>query len=267
MKKVLITGMAGLVGSVIQKYLTKDFLLSSLDLVDIPNIKSFKEDITNLDSIKHVFNNQDAVIHLAADPNGGATWDSILPNNIIGTYNVFEASRLAGIKRIILASSNHVVGFTPVKDKPYKSIYEERTTVNDSDIPYVGTNEIRPCCLYGVSKSFGESLASYYYDQFGISVISIRIGGVFENDEFGDKPSHKALRLSHKDLGQVMKKSIEAPLDIGHKIIYGISENDFRIHDIEPGKDIGYFSNDNAAGELKITDLDYQSYFKCNGPH
>ena len=52
-----------------------------------------------------------------------------------------------------------------------------------------------------------------------------------------------------------------------HKIIYGISANDFRIHDIEPGKDIGYFSNDNAGGELKITDLDYQSYFKCNGPH
>ena len=74
MKKVLITGMAGLVGSVIQKHLIKDFSLSSLDLVDIPNVKSFKEDITNLDSIKHIFNNQDAVIHLAAVPNGGATW-------------------------------------------------------------------------------------------------------------------------------------------------------------------------------------------------
>ena len=99
MKKVLITGMAGLVGSVIQKHLTKDFLLSSLDLVDIPNIKSFKEDITNLDSIKHVFNNQDAVIHLAADPNGGATWDSILPNNIIGTLPL---SKLASPKDTLL---------------------------------------------------------------------------------------------------------------------------------------------------------------------
>ena len=267
MKKVLITGMAGLVGSVIQKYLTKDFSLSSLDLVDIPNVKSFKEDITNLDSIKHIFNNQDAVIHLAADPNGDAKWDSVLSNNIIGTYNVFEASRLAGIKRIVLASSNHVVGFTPIKDKAYKSIYEERTTVKSSDIPYVGTNVVRPCCLYGVSKSFGESLASYYYDRFGISVISIRIGGVFEKDKFGNKPSHSSLWLSQKDLGQVMKKSIEAPLDIGYKIIYGISANDFRIHDIEPGKDIGYFSNDNAGSELKITELDYESHFRCNGPH
>ena len=106
MKKVLITGMAGLVGSVIQNYLRDHFSLSSLDLVDIPNVKSFKGDVSNLDSIKYAFNNQDAVIHLAADPNGGATWDSVLPNNIIGTYNVFEASRLAGIKRIVVASSS-----------------------------------------------------------------------------------------------------------------------------------------------------------------
>ena len=93
MKNVLITGMAGLVGSVIENNLRNHFSFSSLDLVDIPNVNSFKGNISNLESIKHAFKNQDAVIHLAADSSGAATWDSLLPNNIIGTYNVFEASQ------------------------------------------------------------------------------------------------------------------------------------------------------------------------------
>jgi len=269
MKKVLITGMAGLVGSVIENHLRNHFSFSSLDLVDYPNVNGFKGDISNLESIKPAFKDQDAVIHLAADANGAATWDSLLPNNIIGTYNVFEASRLAGIKRIVVASSNHVVGFIPVKNKTYRSIYEERTTIKSSGMPYIGTNEIRPCCLYGVTKSFGESLGSYYYDKFGVSVISLRIGGVFEKDDFGNGPSHRALWLSHKDLAQIMQKSIDSPLDIGSKIIYGISANDLRIHDIESGENIGYFPNDNAGmptNEIN-REFDYQSYFKCNGPH
>ena len=105
-KKVLITGGAGLIGSIIINRLGNKYEFSSLDLRAVDGVPSTVANLDNLEAIIPAFNLIDTVIHLAADRSPEGSWDSILKNNLIATYNVFEASKLAGVKRVICASSN-----------------------------------------------------------------------------------------------------------------------------------------------------------------
>ena len=123
-KKVLITGLAGKIGGIIRKNLSDEYDLSGLDLVATNGYVSQIGDLSDLESILPAFTGIDTVVHLAADPNHQGSWESNLKNNIIGTRNVYEAARLKGVKRIIFASSNHALGFHPLKDNPYKQIYD-----------------------------------------------------------------------------------------------------------------------------------------------
>ena len=109
-KKVLITGGAGLIGSVLIDRLGDRYELSSLDLKDADGVPSRVASLDDLDDMQPAFAGIDSVVHLAADRAAYAEWDSVLPNNLVGTYNVFEASRREGVKRVIFASSNHATG-------------------------------------------------------------------------------------------------------------------------------------------------------------
>ena len=128
-KKVLITGAAGRIGGIVRQFLGQKYELSALDIVAVDDIPSRVADLADIDSIMPAFEGQDTVVHLGADPSGGAPWDSVLPNNIVGMYNVMEACRLprrasicfAGVKRVVFASTNHVVGYYPEKDDPYRA--------------------------------------------------------------------------------------------------------------------------------------------------
>ena len=109
-KKVLITGGAGLIGSVLIDRLGDRYEMSSLDLREAVGVPSHVASLDDLDAMQPAFEGIDAVVHLAADRAAYAEWDSVLPNNLVGTYNVFEASRREGVKRVIFASSNHATG-------------------------------------------------------------------------------------------------------------------------------------------------------------
>ena len=106
-KKVLITGGAGLIGSILIDRLADRYELSSLDLNEADGVLSHVASLDDLDAMQPAFTGVDTVVHLAADRSAYAEWDSVLPNNLVGTYNVFEASRREGVKRVIFASSNH----------------------------------------------------------------------------------------------------------------------------------------------------------------
>ena len=191
----------------------------------------------------------DVVVHLGADPSPKASWQSTLDNNIIGTRNVYEAARRAGARRVILASSNHVVGFYPLKDDPYRAIYEGRLGEVRRPFRLLDDRDMRPDSLYGVSKAFGEVLGSYYQDEFGLSVICLRIGWVMTPDVPTFHPAALSLWLSHRDAAQLIQKAIDAPPSVGFAIVYGMSQNDLLIWDVEAGKRIVGFSPDDGAGE------------------
>ena len=125
-KKMLVTGMAGQIGGIIRRSLGDKYALSGLDTGAIEGVQSTVADLGDLDAITPLFEGIDTVVYLGADPSTRAGWESILHNNIIGTRNVFEASRLAGVKRVVFASTNHVVGYYPLQQDPYKAIYEGR---------------------------------------------------------------------------------------------------------------------------------------------
>ena len=247
-KKVLVTGLAGKIGGIIRKNLSSKYDLSGLDLKDVTGYPTIVANLSDYDKILPSFKGIDAVVHLAADPNHQGNWESNLEHNIVGTRNVYEAARISGVQRVIFASSNHAVGFYPLKDNPYKQVYDGEFKGIRQPIEPLPINVIRPDGYYGVSKAFGESLGSYFHDEYGLSVICIRIGWVMEPDDPTFAPSALSLWMSHQDTARVIEKSIDAPDGVGYSVVYGMSNNTYGIWDLEPGKEvIGYEPEDNAG--------------------
>ena len=92
-KKVLVTGMAGQIGGIVRRFLDDKYELTGLDRVDVEECPTVVADLSDLDAIRPAFDDVETVVHLGADPNARGAWESVLDNNIIGTRNVFEASR------------------------------------------------------------------------------------------------------------------------------------------------------------------------------
>jgi uronate dehydrogenase len=164
-----------------------------------------------------------AVVHL-----GGLStehsFEDILQANIIGTYHVYEAARLQGVRRIVFASSNHVTGF-----------YTQRETIHPN-VP------AKPDGYYGVSKAFGENLAQFYFDRYGIETVSLRIGSAFP------QPKDRrmlATWISRGDLERLVLAALSAPL-VGHTVVYGMSDNHATWWDNTSASHIGYRAQDSS---------------------
>ena len=247
--RVLITGIAGLIGTICYNELKDDYELSGTihrTPFEGERVRLFKVDITDLESLLPAFEGQDAVIHMAADPRDYAPWESVLPNNIIGTYNVYEAARRTGVKRVIFASSNHATGLYE-RDFPYNLIVAGK--YDQVPIPYPMIDhraEIRPDGYYGVSKAYGEALGRYYCEEYGISVINLRIGTVNRWNSPLRNIRHFATWLSHRDQAQLVRRCLETP-DIQYDTFYGVSNNKWRFWDIDHAREVvGYDPQDNA---------------------
>ena len=121
-KRVLVTGLSGVVGSALRSEFEERYELSSLSRYGtegLPDERNFKGNISDLESILPAFEGQDTVVHLAADRSARADWSSALKNNFVGTYNVFEAAKIAGVKRVVYGSSQHSTGGFYL-DEPYR---------------------------------------------------------------------------------------------------------------------------------------------------
>jgi uronate dehydrogenase len=231
-KEIVITGAAGRIGGVLRFGLRNSYRLRLTyhknPIIPVGDEKAVFCDITDIESCRRAINGAKGVIHLAADPRVSAPWHSVLHNNIIGTFNVFEASRICGVKKIVFASSNHVTGFWEVK-KVYTT-------------PEMST---RPDSNYGVSKAFGEAFGRYYSDKYCISIICLRIGSFLGEEEPKLSGRHLSTWLSNRDMIQLTKLSLETDILFG--IFYGISDNTRRYWDIGNAKRLlGYFPEDNA---------------------
>jgi len=148
----------------------------------------------------------------------------ILRTNIVGCYNIFEAARSNGIKRILFATSNHATGFYRRDQKIDHRVYP------------------KPDSRYGLSKVFGEQLGSLYADKYGMQVFCMRIGNV--NPAPLDK-RRLSIWISPRDFGQMVKIGIEHP-DIRFEIVYGVSGNQRSWYDNSNAERLGYRPQDDA---------------------
>jgi dTDP-4-dehydrorhamnose reductase len=229
-KTLLITGGAGRIGTAMRGLLGPRYRLRLVDQrpVEGPGLdeEAVVADVTDLAALEPAMGGVDAVLHLAANPAVPATWDEVLGPNIRGTFAVYEAARRAGVPKLVFATTNHVMGFYNLQGQ-----YPIRT-----DQP------IRPDSYYGVSKAFGEALARYYADAFGMSLICIRIGW------FADRPTVRqalGMWVSPRDLAQLFQLALETPIRFG--IYNGVSNNSRREWDLSNARqDLGYAPVDDS---------------------
>ncbi len=235
-KKVLITGMSGLIGQVCQRELGDLYTLSALNRRSLDGVPCLRADIADLDAIRPAFEGVDVVVHLAAMARGDATWEEVLPHNIVGTYNVLEAARTAEVQRVIVASSGAAVS-NAEKEMPYQALVEGRYE-EAKGWEKLDTTVVRPSGLYGCSKLWSEALAHHYSDEWALSVICLRIGAV--NRE--DRPTsirEFSVWCSQRDIAQMVRRCIDAPPSLKFASFYAVSDNKW-----------AYRSLDNARSEL-----------------
>ncbi len=240
---VLLTGWAGHVGRTILDGLADRYTWRLFDRdppSGSPPGEVFVADITDREVLRSAIDGVGAVIHLAGDPRPEAPWDSLLRNNIDGTQAVFELAAEAGVEKVIFASSNHAVGgYETAARQP--DIYRA-----EDDFELDGNEQPRPGNLYGVSKVAGETLGRYYHDEFGLSVVCVRIGNLTEERPPRDYERGQAMWLSTDDCAHLFECCLSAEYD--YEIVYGISDNDRRYYSLARARSVlGYDPRDNSA--------------------
>jgi uronate dehydrogenase len=226
--RLLLTGAAGGLGKVLRVGLApycRVLRVSDRAPMDPPGAREevVQCDLADKAAVHDLVAGVDAVLHF-----GGISledrFEPIMQSNLLGVFNVYEAVRKHGVKRVVFASSNHVVGF-------YK-----QTDRIDADDP------VRPDGLYGISKCFGESLSRFYFDRYGIETVCLRIGSSF--------PLVKDRRmlatfLSYRDLIELVRCSLFAP-NVGHTISFGTSRNSAAWWDNGKAAHLGFVPQDSA---------------------
>jgi uronate dehydrogenase len=230
-ERVLLTGAAGGLGKVLRAGLKPYAKMLRLSDREPMGEAQAQEEIVPCElgdraAVNRLVAGCDAIAHFGG-VSTEAKFDPILQANIVGVFNVYEAARRHGVKRVVFASSNHVVG------------YYKQSEVIDADDP------MRPDGLYGVSKCFGESLSRFYYDRHGIETACLRIGSSF--------PAPRDRRmlstyLSYPDLIELVRCALYAPR-VGHTVIFGMSDNKKKFWDNSKAAHIGFRARDSADGE------------------
>ncbi len=243
-KTVLITGMSGLIGEVCREDLAGDYDLSALNRSAVDGVPCHRADISDLQAIQPAFVGVDTVVHLAAMAQGEPTWEDVLPHNVVGTYNVFEASRRAGVRRVIFASSGAAVSGCE-RESPYRALVEGRYQELDGWEKLDGT-VVHPNGLYGCSKVWGEALARHFSDTAGISSLCLRIGAVNRANR-PTKVREYSLWCSHRDIAQMVRRCIEAPESLSFGVYYVVSDNKWSYRSLENARrELGFEPQDQA---------------------
>lgn len=246
--RVLITGAAGLIGAILREGLSDEYELSGIDARRIRGFRSTSADLAKGGrKVQAEFRGTDVVVDLAAASKLSTPWDQVSRNNIPATINAFEAARLAGVRRIVFASSNHVTGLYE-RDEPYAQIVRGNYEgLDPSRIPLLTSAQpIRPDSPYGIGKAFGEATARYYAEEHGLSAICLRIGTCTQSDR-PESARELATLLTHHDLVRLVGCCIRAPEDVSFGIFYGVSNNTWRFWDIaDAHEQVGYEPKDDA---------------------
>ena len=221
-ERLLLTGAAGGLGRVLRPHLQawarKVRISDRQALADVaPHEDAVTTDLADTGAVHALLEGVDVVLHF-----GGVSLDApfeeLIPANITGLFNLYRAAQRHGVRRVVYASSSHVVGF-----------YRQTETIG-IDAP------LRPDSLYGVTKCFGEALSRYYFDRFGIETVCLRIGSSFPEPR---NPRMMISYLGYEDVVELVRCSIFAPR-VDHSIIFGVSDNDVRWWDNTRAAHLGF---------------------------
>ncbi|MFD8191838.1 NAD-dependent epimerase/dehydratase family protein [Streptomyces wuyuanensis] len=255
-RTVLLTGAAGGLGTLMRGLLPAyGYELRLFDMNPIEGEPgAVTAELADTDALREAVRGVDAILHLAAI-SLEAPFEKILRANIEGTYNLYEAARAEGVRRVVFASSNHAVGFTP------------RPRDGEPLIP-VDTPR-RPDTYYGLSKGFGEDLAQLYWDRHGIETVSVRIGSCFMEPT---SVRMLSLWLSPGDGARLFHAALTAG-GVGHTVVHGSSANTRLWWDLSSARALGYEPQDDSEqfaekliaeqGEL---DPDNPAHSRLGGP-
>ena len=264
-KKVMITGVSGIVGSSAYLRLRQDpdqYELYGLGrrkalservtdgrAIDIPEDRFFICDIADMAAVSQAVQGMDVVVHMAADPSGGE-WESVLRNNIVGAYNIFEACRQADVERVVAASTIQVSTGHRQRD-PYCAVSQGRPEELPPDKPRIGADvPAEPRNIYASSKVFSESLCRTYAYSHGLSCIAIRIGWVVGEDR---PPNAGAADIwcSQRDIAALIECCIKAPEELRFDVFYGMSNNKYVWVDLDHARrQVGFEPQDRAEDYL-----------------
>jgi uronate dehydrogenase len=231
--KILLTGATGLVGTDLRPYLSETYdeilLTSRSPVADLrSNERHEAGDIADSGFVASLVEQVDGIIHLAGAVGPDYTFEEVMGPNVVGTYNVLNSARNLGVRQIIYASSHHAVGFLP------------RGAVIDS------RTQPRADSFYGVSKAFGEVLASYFSDKFALNIMAVRIGYVGEQ-AVDERRMHTW--CSPRDLAQLIHLGL-SNTKLGYRLVYGVSDNPGGFFDNSEAENLGYRPRDNSLNFL-----------------
>ncbi|MBV8604846.1 MAG: NAD(P)-dependent oxidoreductase [Pelomonas sp.] len=228
-KRLLLTGAAGNIGRVLRPRLKAycDVLrVSDIGAMDAagPGEEVVPADLADKAAVHALLEGVDAVLHF-----GGVSveksFEEILPANIVGSYHLYEAARRHGVRRVVYASSSHVTGF-----------YTQAEVITPQ-------HPVRPDGYYGLSKVYGEGLAQFYFDRYGVETVSLRIGSTWP------EPVDRrmlATWLSYEDLERLICAALAAPV-VGHTIVYGVGANERLFWDNRSAGHLGFQAADSSA--------------------
>jgi L-arabinose 1-dehydrogenase [NAD(P)+] len=250
MVKVAVTGAAGSVGRETVAALESDHDVTPITHREREGFDGPILDVADREGLTEAFDGQDVVVHLAADPDPGASWESVSEANIQGTYNVYEAALAGGVDRVVFASTNHVHQMYNIDDRSRPETQQaDPRAVYPDDPP-------RPDSYYGVSKVFGEALGSYYDDRHGIEAVNLRIGWLLTTDEVREKVRGeesvaryvRSMWLSPRDCRHGMRRAVAADLPRSPLSVNLLSANDDRYLSLtETMRTLEYAPRDNSA--------------------
>jgi nucleoside-diphosphate-sugar epimerase len=226
-RRVVVTGAAGRIGQAVTSLLPHEWDVSRTDVQAGEGITEL--DVTDPEACRLAFSAADAVVHLAAVPDPEASWDRLLPANVVGTYEVARAAAESGVRRLVLASSLHAVSATP-----------DGTQSRATDAP-------RPGNLYGATKAWAEAIGAWLTTTTQTSVVALRIGYFGEARPDPSTPAReRSAWLSPRDAAELVRAAIEAD-GADFVVANGISANRYRVADLqETVRQLGYRPLDDA---------------------
>lgn len=217
--KLVVTGASGKAGrAVVRDLLEHEYDVLAVDLVSPESsAPSLLADLTEFGQTVECLAGADAVVHLAAIPAPVIrTEETTFQTNMRSTYNVFEAARLLGLRRVVWASSETILGLPFEREQPaYAPIDEEHPPFPESS--------------YALSKLLSEELGRQLHRWSGTPHVALRFSNIMEPEEYERFPSFwddANIRrwnlwgyVDARDVAQSCRLALEADVGAEHFIV------------------------------------------------